>query len=156
MHYKMHYCAGYQKFLTDKNKFGKSYRWNWSFFFTSIIWLINNKMYREFFVLSFIYLNLTSFFSSFYKFNPEIAMPTISGIYMVMHILLTLFSHNFYFNHLENKFHKAKYDDTRCEKIAKPYPFIGVLVLFFIVSLMTIFSFNILHNLLIYLKNLIS
>ncbi len=150
----MRYSAGYQKFLNDKSKFGKSYQWSWAFFFTSIIWLINNKMYKEFFIFTFSYLSLTNVLMSLNHANLESAIPMISGMYLTLHILMSFFSQNFYYYHLENKFYKAKYDIAKCEKIAKPYPFIVVLILFVIISLFTIICFNISHNSLIYLKNL--
>lgn len=145
MHDNVHYCEGYQEFL-ERKKMGGAYRWNWQYFFLSPLWLITHKMYGHLFILLFLYLNATSLLmNSFY--DEQLYTPIVSGIYLALHLFFTFSSYNLYYLQLENKFHKAKYDPIKCDKIAKPYPFYIIIPLVFIVPALATFSFSIIYNL---------
>jgi hypothetical protein len=145
LHDSMHHCSGYQEFL-QKKRIGKYYQWNWQYFFLSPIWLINHKMYKEFFVLNFFYLSLTTIFMAAFT-KSELFLPVSASIYSACHFFFSLVSHNVYYLQLEQKFYKVKYDPIKCEKIARPYPFYITIPLLFIVPLVTIVCYNIVYSL---------
>jgi hypothetical protein len=150
IHDSLHYCSGYQDFLKNK-RIGLNYKWNWQYFFFFIQWLVIHKMYGQVFFLIFFYLNLTSLLLVILPLN-ETSMPLISMAFLAFHIFFTFSSYNWYHTHLENKFHKINYEQTKCEKIAKPYPFYIIMALSIIVPFITIFCFNILYRIQYYLK----
>lgn len=145
LHDSMHYCSGYQEFLEDK-KLGNPYKWNWQFFLFFMQWLIIHKMYAHVFIIIFFYLNLTTFFLTFFPAS-FLSMPTVAFGFLAFHIFLTFISHNLYHIHLENKFYKVNYDPIKSEKIAKPYPFYITVTLFFVIPALTILCFNLLYRL---------
>jgi hypothetical protein len=145
LHDSMHYCSGYQEFLENK-KLGNSFKWNWQYFFLSPMWMINHKMYVEFFSLIFFYLNLTTLFMKLFA-NQDLFLPVSASAYMACHILFSFISYNIYYLQLENKFYKVNYDPIKCEKIAKPYPFYITIPLLFIVPALTVYCFNFFYTL---------
>ena len=107
---------GYQKLLASL-QYDKIYSFNWSYFFFSGLWLIHHKMYVHYFLILLVYLSI-----SFYTYENNIDINNIVFLSLIIHIIFTLFSFYLYYLHLENKFHKTKYDPEKCLKIATPHP----------------------------------
>lgn len=121
MHRAMHYCQGYQKFL-DNLQFGKQYQFNTQYFFFSIFWLVRHKLYALYYGVIAVSMSLMFLAHEQSNHNLDETIILYFQYLFLFHLLMSFFSHKFYFVHLDTKFAKVGYDYEKCLKIATPYP----------------------------------